>query len=119
MAGCGRHPDELESLLEDALIAGDIRALAGLFEARAVVVTPAGAELRGRDRIVRGLDEPPPSGPHHQVTQAGRAALVIGTASIGVALRDGGRCWRYAIRVGLVTASCDGARVHTSKIRRR
>jgi hypothetical protein len=96
MSGGARDPEELETLFEDALLLGDHDALRDIFEAGAIVVTAAGAELRGRDEIVLGPHEPLVAG-CARVLQAGRTALLLGPRTVSVVRRGADRAWRYAI----------------------
>ena len=97
-----RTPEELETLLEDALIIGDGDALAALFEEGATLVAPNEPPARGGEAIARlalvtwGGDRPYVADPRH-VVRARDVALVVGERGINVARRGGGGAWRYAI----------------------
>jgi hypothetical protein len=93
-------PEELGTLLEDALITRDPAALAALFEASAVLLTGT-APAHGREEIARValatwqgerayVAEP------YLVVQARDLALVIEKGGVNVARRIDG-AWRYAI----------------------
>ena len=93
-------PEELGTLLEDALITRDREALATLFEASAVLIAGS-APARGRDEIARValatwqgeqayVSEP------SLVVQARDLALVVEKGGMQVARRIDG-AWRYAI----------------------
>lgn len=98
MSSGARVPDELETLLEDALVLGDRESMIDLFEARAIVVTAAGAELRGWGEITRGLREPF-FGTAQRVLQRGPTALLVGETAVSVARRARDGLWRYALSV--------------------
>jgi hypothetical protein len=97
-----RTPEELETLLEDALLVGDGRALAELFERSAVVAAGNGGEARGIEQIaglaarMRDRDELYLGDPR-RVVQARNTALVIASGGINVARRGEDGTWRYAI----------------------
>jgi hypothetical protein len=96
-------PEELETLFEDACLARDHAAFAGLFEDGAVLAAEhARAEARGAEEIARAttalwrpdrlwLGEP------RRVVQARDTALVLGRHGTNVARRGADRRWRYAI----------------------
>lgn len=94
-----RTPEELETMLEDALLVRDRAAVARLFEEDAVLRAARG-EARGADQIGRltarmwhdcgYLADP------RLVVQARDTALVVGRRGINVVRRTGG-WWRYAI----------------------
>jgi hypothetical protein len=96
-------PEELESLLEDGFVLGDRHALAGLFEADAVLhADPPAIEARGNEQITlaagalceRGysyLADP------ELVLQAGNTTLVVARRAINVMRRGADRRWRYAV----------------------
>jgi hypothetical protein len=95
-------PEELESLLEDALVMGDHEAVAQLFERNALLVTGNGAiELRGdgigrhatalRDQGYRYVSDP------QLILQAHNTTLVVAQRAVNVMRRRGDGRWRYAI----------------------
>jgi hypothetical protein len=96
-------PEELESLLEDGFVLGDRRALAGLFEADAVLYAdPPAIEARGNEQITlaagalceRGYSYLADS---QQVLQAGNTTLVVARRAVNVMRRGADRRWRYAV----------------------
>jgi hypothetical protein len=99
----GRTPEELESLLEDAFVLHDPRALAQLFQPGAMLVVGGDLpEARGRRQIARiaaqlwdserlYLADP------RRVLQARDTALVLAGRAINVARRTDSGSWRYAI----------------------
>jgi hypothetical protein len=105
MTAGGQTPEELETLLEDALLMRDTTALAQLFEDASVLV--AGHErqqIRGPREIVRAaclLWQHPRgylAGPRC-VFQARDIALLLGDGVINVARRGPDGSWKYAISV--------------------
>ena len=98
-----RTPEELDALLEDAFVLRDPRALASLFEARALLVAGDGAgAVRGSERIAllapvlwsgdfTYLADP------RRVVQAHDIALVLATHGTSVVRRGPDGAWRYAI----------------------
>ena len=95
-------PEELGTLLEDALMLGDHRALTTLFAPGATLVTDRDPPARGREAI--GLlalatwdDEHPYIADPRQVVVARDIALIIAEQGIHVAHRDRDGAWQYAI----------------------
>jgi hypothetical protein len=98
-----RTPEELEQLLEDALVVRDPAALSALFEDGAVLVrSGAPGEARGGRQIVQVVGElwardltylAEPC----RVLQARDTALVVAEHGVSVARRNPGGMWRYAI----------------------
>jgi len=85
-----RTPEELEQLLEDALVVRDPAALSALFEDGAVLLrSGAPGELWARDLTY--VAEP------RRVVQARATALVVAEHGVSVARRNAGGTWRYAI----------------------
>ena len=105
MATGGQTPEELETLLEDALLLQDARAIALLFEDGSVLVTSQGSPpVRGPEEILRAGSLPW----QHQggyladprwIVRARDTALILGGGVINVARRGRDRSWRYAILV--------------------
>jgi hypothetical protein len=100
----GAHtPEELEALFEDAFVLRDPRAIALLFEERALLVGAGLAgQVRGSDEIARSasalwsqnltyLADP------RRVIQAHDLALVLATQGTSVVRRGTDGTWRYAI----------------------
>jgi hypothetical protein len=105
MTAGGQTPEDLETMLEDALLMRDAAALAGLFEDAGVLVTSHGPEqIRGPGQIIRSarlLWEHQPgylAGPR-RVFQARNTALLLGDGVINVARRGPDGAWRYAISI--------------------
>ena len=93
-------PEELETLLEDALVVEDVEALGGLFEPAAVVAHHDRAARGGRIAPflvgLRAVGFCYVAGPQ-LVLQARDTALIVGGESISVVHRDAASRWRYAI----------------------
>ena len=95
-------PEELDALLEDAFVVRDARAVAALFETDALVADGVAGEARGARAIAsfaaatwsQGLTY---VGAAPRVLQARETALVVSPRVTGVARRDDGGAWRYAI----------------------
>jgi ubiquinone/menaquinone biosynthesis C-methylase UbiE len=102
MGDGARTPEELESLLEDALVLRDGEALAGLFEAGAVLVAGGQRPARGGAAIARlalatwAGDRTYVADPR-RVLQARDLALIVAEGAINVARRGGDGAWRYAM----------------------
>lgn len=98
-----RTPEELETLLEDAFVIRDRAALAGLFDAGAVLVAHRGTmRARGGQEIARLVtaawdrDLAYVAAPG-RVLQARDVALIVAEHDINVVRRGSDRLWRYAI----------------------
>ena len=103
MDGGARTPEELETLLEDAFVLHDLRALAQLFQPGAMLVVGGGLpEARGHRQIARVaaqlwdsqrlyLADP------RRVLQVRDTALVVSGRAINVVRRTDNGSWRYAI----------------------
>jgi len=104
MTAGGQTPEELETLLEDALLMRDAAALAQLFEDAGVLVTSHGQPIRGPGQIARAArllwqqQRGYLAGPR-RVFQARDTALLLGDGVINVARRGTDGSWRYAICV--------------------
>lgn len=97
-----RTPEELDTLLEDAVLLGDRRALGELFAGDAVLGLGDGRERRGRADVVRALadlgdGERTYVADTAQVVQAGDTALLIARAGSHVVQRGSDGAWRAAI----------------------
>ena len=91
-----RTPEELDCLLEDAIVLGDRAGLAALFENRAVLIG-AGAEARGAEAIAEALAGRGYVASTRRVVRAGDTALVVADGGIHVLRRCGAGTWRTAI----------------------
>lgn len=83
MRAGARTPEELETLLEDAIVLADAHAVSGLFEPDAVV----DGELWGRTYVAHP----------HRVVQARDTALVVSQGGVSVVRRGSDGAWRYLI----------------------
>ncbi len=100
-----RSPEELETLLEDAVLLDDGPAVAALFETTGVLHTGAG--LCGRAAIAAATPASWGGGfvaDPRQVVCGADLALVVGPAGTNVARRDPSGTWRYVISVPAGTA---------------
>lgn len=101
----GQTPEELETLLEDALLMRDAAALAQLFDDASVLVVGHGPQqIRGPGEIAQAalLLWQPQRGylaDPRRVFQARDTALLLGDGVINVARRGPDGSWRYAISV--------------------
>ena len=98
-----RTPEELETLLEDAFVLRDQRALGQLFQPGAVLVAGGGlAEARGHQQIVRvaaqlwDRDRGYLADPR-RILQVRDTALVLAGRATNVVRRGDDGSWRYAI----------------------
>ena len=102
MIAGARTPEELETLLEDALVIRDHEALAELFEECAMLVADHERTAHGGEEIVR-LAMATWAGDHtyvadpQRVMQARDIALIVTERGSNVAHRDRDGTWRYAI----------------------
>jgi hypothetical protein len=102
MSAGARTPEELETLLEDALVVRDREALAELFETGAVLVAGDERPARGGEEIAR-LALATWAGNHtyvadpRRVMQARDIALIIAEQGINVLRRGRDGAWRYAV----------------------
>lgn len=96
-------PEELETLLEDAVVLGDGRAAARLFERDGVLIGGgAAAEARGRAAIAAVAGALWASGPGYLadprcVARSRDIALVLGPAAVNVVRRGRDGSWRFVI----------------------
>lgn len=94
-------PEELETLLEDALITNDQEGLTALFEKHAVLVRDNGHATRGNEiarwaqAMWRG-DQSYIADPW-QVIQARDIALIVTARGINVARRGHDGTWQYVV----------------------
>jgi hypothetical protein len=109
-----RTPEELETLLEDALIARDHDALGALFEAGAVLDVGDGPPARGSLAIARLATAMCDRGRIYvadprRIVQARDIALIVAQRSITVVRRGTDGTWRYAIALPFVGDSWETA----------
>jgi ketosteroid isomerase-like protein len=97
-----RTPEELETLLEDAVVIRDHEALSRLFEADAVLVGGDGRRAQGAEEIalcVKAMWDGNGTfvaDPRH-VLQSRDTALVVARESVSVMRRGSDGGWRFAI----------------------
>jgi hypothetical protein len=105
MTAGGQKPEELETLLDDALLMRDAEALAQLFEDVGVLVAGRGPrQIRGPGEIAEAAGELWQHQPGYlagprRVLQARDTALLLGDGVINVARRGPDGSWKYAITV--------------------
>lgn len=96
-----RTPEELEALLEDALVLRDAEAVAGLFAQGAVLAAgderPAHGEEVARSALAAWDEERPYLADPRRVYVVRDLALILDEAGAGVARRGADGAWRYAI----------------------
>ena len=104
MLAGGWTPEELETLMEDACVLGDGKALSHLFEARGVLVLgPDRREAHGRIEIAESMELlAGTTGSGYialprLVYQNNDIALLLGEGVINVARRSPDRSWLFAI----------------------
>lgn len=112
MTAGARTPDELETLFEDALLIGDSRFVADLFEEGALLITETGESAYGRQDVVQ-LALATSSGTHTYIAdpldiqQACGLALIVARQSINVVRRSSDGHWRYVIVRLLFESECE------------
>ena len=99
----GATPEELETLMEDAIVLQDGQALSRLFEPGGLLVLDSGpGEVRGQKEIARAVNMVSDltgtyvSGPR-RLYQSRDLVLLVGDGVINVARRSRDRSWRIAI----------------------
>jgi hypothetical protein len=103
MSTGGQSPEELETLLEDAILLGDADTIACLFEPGGLLILDeATRELRGRGEIRQAgpalrLDRCGYLAAPRQVFQARDTALLLGPGVVNVVRRSKDGTWRYAV----------------------
>lgn len=102
--GGGRTPEELESLLEDAVILRDVQAVAELFHTDAAVSLGGGRlpAARGRSEIAAAIASAWDrrfTADIAMVVQAGACALSVGRGGTHVLRRSPDGLWQYLISV--------------------
>jgi hypothetical protein len=102
----GAHsPEELETLMEDALLLRDGRALAQLFEVRGLFVSDYGqSQARGHDEIAQSIYSTPHlaegyTAEPRNIFHARDLALLVGDDVINVVRRGRDRLWKVVISV--------------------
>ena len=95
-------PEELEILLEDALVLQDDAAVAALFAEGGVLVERSGC-VRGRNQVARLLAKQHYLAAPCSVTVVNNIAIVVGRHTVNVSCRDPGAGWRLV--AAIVTAT--------------
>jgi hypothetical protein len=95
-------PEELEILLEDALVLQDDAAVAALFEEGGVLVESSGC-VRGRNQVAHLLAQQQYLAAPCSVTVVNNIAIVVGRHTVNVSCRDPGAGWRLV--AAIVTAT--------------
>jgi len=101
-SGGARTAEELETLLEDALLLRNQEALTGLFADGAVLVTGDARSARATETITQlalatWADDHTYVADPRCVVQARDIALIVAEWGINVARRGGDGVWRYQI----------------------
>ena len=91
-------PEELETLLEDALLLKDDAAVAALFEDRGVLVAGTGC-VRSRDLAAKVLLQRDYVASARLVTVVRDIAVVVGDHTVNVSCRGPDRNWRLAAAI--------------------
>lgn len=95
----GQTPEELETLLEDALLLGDGPAVVELFADGGVLVIDDGFRQSQVDvQLLLNSGDGYLAAPR-RVVQTADTALLIGDGVVNVARRSGDGSWRYRIAV--------------------
>ncbi len=90
-------PEELETLLEDAVLLGDEAAVASLFDPGAVFV--AGPLVTGPKRILAELAKLGYVATTRTVTVRRDSAIVVGDQAVNVAVRTPHGAWRLVATI--------------------
>ncbi|MDQ1626517.1 MAG: hypothetical protein QOI54_261 [Actinomycetota bacterium] len=92
-------PEELEILLEDALILHDAAAVAALFEDRGILVTVPGSVV-GPAQVANALEEHTFVASPHSATLVGDIAVVVGDHhTVNISCRGTDRRWRLVVAI--------------------
>jgi hypothetical protein len=91
-------PEELETLLEDALLLHDDEAVAALFEDRGVLVAGPGY-VRGRRHAAELLSQHDYVASVRSVTVVRDVAVVVGEHTVNISCRGSDRSWRLAAAI--------------------
>jgi hypothetical protein len=91
-------PEELEILLEDALLLHDATAVAALFDDRGVLVTGPGSVLGPAD-AANALAEHTFVASPHSATLVGDIAVVVGDRTVNISCRGTDRRWRLVVAI--------------------
>ncbi|MBE2315774.1 hypothetical protein DVA67_007290 [Solirubrobacter sp. CPCC 204708] len=97
MTAAARTPEELDTLIEDACLQHDRALLDDLFHDAALLATPGGLVVRGREAVGDMLVGRTYVARAKHVLQVRSTALVVVGAGVHVLGRDGDGTWRAAI----------------------
>jgi hypothetical protein len=97
-----RSPEELETLLEDALVLQDGAEVAALFEDGGVLVDGSG-RVHGRNQVARVLAQHDYVASPQSVTMVSNVAIVVGSRTINVSCRAPGGGWRLVAAIVTMT----------------
>lgn len=98
-------PEELETLLEDAVLLGDEAAVAVLFEAGAVVIT--GPRIAGPEQALAELGQLGYVASTRTVTVRRDIAVVVGDHAVNVSCRASDGAWRLVAAIVRPATSTD------------
>ncbi len=90
-------PEELETLLEDAVLLGDEAAVAALFEPRAVLIT--GPTITGPEHALGELAKLGYVASTRTVSVRHEAAVVVGDHAVNVSCRAPDGSWRLVATI--------------------
>ncbi len=93
-----QSPEELELLLEDALVLQDDAAVAALFEEGGVLVDRSRC-VRGRSQVAYLLAQQDYLAAPCSVTVVKNVAIVVGPQTVNVSCRDPGGGWRLVAAI--------------------
>ena len=98
MTAAARTPEDLDTLIEDACLQRDRALLDNLFHDAAVLATPSGVVVHGREAVGDMLvDRTYLAARGKRVLQVRNTALVVVAAGVHVLGRDDDGTWRAAI----------------------
>jgi hypothetical protein len=98
-----RSPEELECLLEDALVLGDSAAVVALFEPGGVLVERSGG-IRGTSRVARLLAAEGYLACPTSVTVVHNIGVVVGPSTVNISSRDPSGGWRLVAAILIAAA---------------
>jgi len=99
-------PEELETLLEDAVLLGDDAAVAALFDAGAVLIT--GPRIAGPKQALAELAQLGYVAATRTVTVRRDIAVVVGDHTVNVSFRSPDGSWRLIAAIARLGTSHDG-----------
>jgi hypothetical protein len=90
-------PEELETLLEDAVLLGDQRAVLSLFGAGAVLIT--GPRVTGPDKALAEFATLGYVAATRTITERRDLAVMVGDHAVNVSCRASDGVWRLAVAI--------------------